>query len=213
MVIVLAAAGVAGGVFFLMRDGDEAAATRDAAGVAQPDRDVPTLTPAERRAAARSHGTHVKPEGEPGAAGPAADEPEVSYMEDGTRVADHRKTKEPYLRPGVPHPSMSPVDGKVSTAVLQQLRPIVIKCLASVPDDAFTDQALVMARAVIAIDAQGNLTALELGADGTGLDPERLAPAVECIRAAAGSVQAHVDHEAVETATLAFPIRPLAYRR
>jgi hypothetical protein len=139
-------------------------------------------------------------------------EPVKYELEDGTHVSDHRNNPSKYLRPGVPHPSLSAVDGKVSTAVLHEIRPVVLKCLANIPDEAFAADAIVMARVSITIDDQGNLTATEVGADGTGLDEATLAPAVECIRAAAPSIQTHVDHEAVESAKLAFPIRPLAYR-
>jgi len=213
--IAMAAAGVAVAAFFLLRDGDEAAATGGAsttAGTSQPDRDVPgaaarnpaRVTPNDRRDVADPDAIEV---------GHTGKKPPVVYdMEDGTHVADHRDNPTPYLRPGLVHPSMSPVDGKVSTAVLRVLRPVVLGCLGSAPDDAFTDDALVMARAVISIDADGNLTATELGAGGTGIDEAQLAAAVTCIQDAAATIHAHVDHEAVETATLAFPIRPLAFR-
>lgn len=213
MVIVLAAVGVAVGAFFLLRDGDEAKATRDAQGSAQPDRDVPG---ASRRAPvrdARANQRDVPAGPDVAVAGGGPAEPLKYEMEDGTQVADHRTNPSKYLRPGVTHPSRSPVDGKVSTAVLQQIRPVVLQCLASVPDDAFEAEAIVMARVVIAIDEAGNLTATEVGADATGLDDATLAPAVACIRAAAPTIQAHVEHAAVESATLVFPIRPLAYRR
>lgn len=214
LMIALAAAGVATGAFFLLRDGDEAGATRTAHQTAQPDRDVPT-TPDGARVPVRDRANDRRvPSGPDGLEeGDAADKPPVTYLEDGTRVTDHRSKASQYLRPGVGHPSKSPVDGKISTEVLHLIRPIVLGCLAGVPDDAFADDAVVMARADITIDAQGNLTATDLGADGTGLDDAKLQPAIDCIRAAAPSVTAHVDHAAVETVSLAFPIRPLAYRR
>lgn len=213
MVIVLAAVGVAAGAFFLLRDGDEAKATGGGADrVAQPDRDVPG---APRRNAPRDQANHRDvPSGpEDLASAGGGDEPVKYEMEDGTRVTDHRSNPSKYLRPGVTHPSRSPVDGKVASAVLRQVRPAVVQCLAGVPDDAFDPEAVIMARVVIAIDDAGRLTASEVGADGTGLDDTRLAAAVECIRASAPSIQAQVEHAAVESATLVFPIRPLAYRR
>ena len=209
MVIVLAAVGVAAGAFFLLRDGDEAKG--EDAESAQPDRDVPGA----RRTSVRKANQRDVPAGPDDLAsgGEAKPPPEKYELEDGTQVTDHRSKPGKYLRPGVTHPSRSPVDGKISTVVLQQIRPVVLHCLASIPDDAFDAEAIVMARVVIAIDGEGNLTATQVGADGTGLDEAKLAPAVECIRASAPTIQAHVEHEAVESATLVFPIRPLAYRR
>ncbi|MCA9673516.1 MAG: hypothetical protein KC464_00650, partial [Myxococcales bacterium] len=131
-------------------------------------------------------------------------------------VRDHRTNKEPYLRPGLPHPSMSPVTPVVVSRVMALVRPVVLGCFASIPDEALGDKGTVMTRAVVSIDGAGKLSVEELGPAAGGLDaadPDALATALECVRSGAAGLTTQVDHAAVDHATLAFPIQPAKYRR
>lgn len=205
LMVAVAAAGVAVGAFFFLRDDDEAKGGRAQVeeGSAQPERDLPVAGDVRRP-------VRDVPARDVGPADPSA--PEVHELADGSRVVDHRKSKTPYIRPGVPHPSLSPVDGNVTTAVMRELRPIILDCLKDVPTEAMSDEAVVMAYAVIAIDGAGNVTASEIGADASGIDSPGLPDAMQCVANAASQVSVQVEHEAVESAKVSARVLPRRFR-
>jgi hypothetical protein len=186
-------------------------------GAAEADR------PAERTAASRPErdlreprAPRAVPPPRPTSRDDGGDRPGPSHYlrEDGTMVRDHRGEGAPrYLRPSLPHRDASPVTANVTAAVMKEVRPIVLKCLRGLPDSAFGERALVMTRAVVSIDDAGMLSIDELGPDATDVDEAAIAPALDCIRSQATNLKTRVDHGPVASATLAFPIRPLDYRR
>lgn len=201
---LILAVGVAVYVFVLRDDGspEQPAPTDPRAQIDRPARDLPPpRTPPDRGAVI------------PGDDGDARADVVVTPREEGGEVRDHRsRDAGAYVRPGLPHPSQSPVTAEVTAAVMKEVRPIVLECLKDVPEAAYGARPLVMTRARISIDDAGALTVHELGPATTDIDETAVAPALECIRGRAASIKANVEHVAVESATLAFPIRPLDYR-
>lgn len=186
-------------IFVIRDDGDDAVASDPAAAAARPERDLPQ--PRVQRMPTRD--TPTAP----------TDEPVTYEREDGTTVVDHRTNPTTqYTRPALPHPSRSPVSAQVTAVVMKQVRPVVLKCMQGVPETAFGARPVVMTRAQISIDDKGTMTVHELGPAATDIDATAAAAALDCIRKEGVGLTAHVDHPAVETATLAFPIRPLDYR-
>jgi hypothetical protein len=200
---LLAVAG-AGIALYLLFRGDPTPKAAPASGSqtadSRPTRDVPS-TPDRNAPTARI--------GAPDRTGnPAAAETQYQ-LEDGTIVRDHRSgANEPYIRPSLPRREDSPVTAKVTAKVMSAVRPIVIKCMNTVPESAFGDAPLVETRAVVKIDDQGNLDVLELGPALAHIDEDAAADALDCIRNGASSVHVHVDNPPVAEATLAFAIRP-----
>lgn len=190
--------------FFAIRGGDDAGGgdrtTANQPG--QPDRDVP-----DRTAPERTPGKTIP--ADPDTAPTAVEH----VREDGTTVRDHRKNPGEYVRPSLPHPDESPVTGEVTASVMSLVRPAVLACLKDLPEAAYGARPVVMTRATISIDEQGTMTIDELGPAVTDIDESAASAALDCIRAKSGTLTAHVDHAAVATANLAFPIRPLDYRR
>jgi hypothetical protein len=117
------------------------------------------------------------------------------------------------VRPSLPHRDRSPVTGEITAAVMSLVRPVVLGCMKEVPETAFGADPLVMTRATISIDEQGTLTVDELGPALQDIDEAAAGGALDCIRAKSGTLSQQVEHAAVETTNLAFPIRPLDYRR
>ena len=204
------AAVAAGLVLYLLvgRHHDDPSQSAPTSAADHPIRDVPSAPMA-------SAGNKVTIRNTPGAPMTGADTPTIEYQrEDGTVVRDHRGSDNAgtFLKPSLPYPTQSPVSAEVTATVMAQVRPIVLKCLHDVPDAAYGQAPLVMTRAKISIDAQGNLSVLELGTAASDIDASASAAAMDCIKQSASMVHTHVDHAAVESATLAFPIKPLDYR-
>lgn len=204
-IVALAAIGVG---LFLFLDGDDkkkAAEPPKTADNTLPTRDVPDSL--DHR--------NVPDRQQPGQVTPSTAEEAGEYMlEDGTMVRDHRSGgSAPYVKPSVPHREASPVTANVTSNVMRAVRPIVLKCMSNVPDSAFGKAPLIETRASISIDAEGNLTVLELGPALADIDEGAVGDALDCIRNAAASIHVHVDHEEVAQTTLAFAIRPLDHRR
>lgn len=206
--LVVAALVLAAGaaIYFVVRDdgASEPPATEPSVAAGdRPARDVPQ----SRVPQTPTRGVAIPAEGED------TDDVVVTQREEGGEVRDHRGAgAEPYVRPGLPHPSQSPVTAEVTAAVMKEVRPAVLRCLQDIPETAYGARPVVMTRARISIDDQGSLTVHELGPAASDIDASAVAPALDCIREQAASIKTRVDHPAVETATLAFPIRPLAYR-
>jgi len=197
---------------FAVRGGDEGGGAGTAEGPTQPEREVPTpVTPSEPATRAGGQGGSA-------VAIPADPEPApgtVEYeREDGSTVRDHRGGgAAPYVRPSLPHPTAAPVSPQVTQTVMGLIRPVVLGCMKEVPETAFGAEPVVMTRATISIAEDGTLTVDEIGPALTDIDENAAGAALDCIRAKSGGLSSHVDHAAVASANLAFPIRPLAYRR
>lgn len=197
-------------VLYLMigRGHDDASQAAPTSASDHPIRDVPSAPMA-------SAGNKVTIRNTPGAPITGADTPTIEYQrEDGSVVRDHRggDNAGTFIKPALPYPTKSPVSAEVTATVMAQIRPIVLKCLHDVPDAAYGQAPVVMTRAKISIDAQGMLTVLELGPAVSDIDASASAGAMDCIKQSASMVHTHVDHAAVDSATLAFPIKPLDYR-
>lgn len=133
-------------------------------------------------------------------------------LEDGSQIRDHRAAgAAPMIKPALPHPSQSPVSGAVTAEVMKTVRPVVLKCLRDVPESAYGPGAVVMVRAVFSIEESGELRIAELGTGLSEIDEAAAAGAVDCVKAQASSLTTRVDHAAVESATIAFPVRPLDF--
>ena len=199
----LAGVGALVGAFFLLRGDDEAkGGAKDEA--AQPDRDVPTASGDPK------HARNLPPRGSQDGDEPR--QPEVRDMADGTSVVDHRKNPGDYIRPGVPHPSISELDGPTNVAVMRQVRPILLACLKDIPTEAMAEDAVVMMYAVVSIDDAGRLTASELGGDSMGIDSPKLDAAMQCLAAGAPQVALDTDHFAVQDQRLSMRVEPRKFR-
>jgi hypothetical protein len=190
------------GAYFIVGDrgGDDAkpADPGSTASVDTPERDVPGA-PVRARVPRRVAGDD----------GATSNGDYVETYEDGSRRRDHRPgNPEPSMRPVLPHRSKSPVTAQVTSIAMQTLRPLVMACLKELPDSAFTEEARVVVRAAVSIDEEGNLTASDLGPKSKGIDEAAVEPALECIRNAASSFNAQVDHPAVAEAVLSLQVRP-----
>jgi hypothetical protein len=206
--LVVAVLGV--GIYFLVRGGDDAEPARSASGGGDtPAREIPTGPVREG----------APPERDPGEGKTIPADPEAAPMpvehtrEDGTTVRDHRKNPGEYIRPSLPHPEESPIAAEVTASVMQLIRPVVLECMKDVPEAAYGQRPVVMTRATISIDDQGTMTVDDIGPAFSDIDESAANAALECIRGKSGSLSAKVDHAAVASANLAFPIRPLDYRR
>jgi hypothetical protein len=199
---LLAIAAAATAIFFVMRGGGDGGdepsqPAANAPSADRPARDVPA--PRDVRARQQPPREKFDPTGT------------TEYaLEDGTTVRDHRSgAKAEYMRPSLPHRTMSPVTASVTSNVMRAVRPLVLKCMSTVPESAFGEAPLIQTRAEIQIDADGNLSVLELGPALADIDEAAAGEALDCIRDGAASLNIHVDHPAVAQATLAFAIRPL----
>ncbi len=201
----LAGVGALVGAFFLLRGDDEAKGDAKTE-VAQPDRDVPTASGDPKRTRA------LPPRGSQDGDGDQPRQPEVRDMADGTSVVDHRKNPGKYTRPGVPHPSISQLDGPTNLALMRQVRPILLGCLQDVPTEAMAEDAVVNMYAVVSIDDAGHLTASELGGDSIGIDSPKLEAAMQCLAAGASQVALDTDHFAVEDQRLSMRVEPRKFR-
>ena len=197
------------GVYLFLRGGDDGEPDRTAASGGAHEREIPT-------GPAREGTTPERDVGQPGKTiGPDPDRPgPVEHVrEDGTTVRDHRKTPTEYVRPSLPHPDESPIAPAVTAEVMKLIRPVVLDCMKGVPEAAFGQRPVVMTRATISIDDQGLMTVIDLGPALDDIDESAASAALDCIREKSGSLSSKVDHAAVASANLAFPIRPLDYRR
>lgn len=197
------------GIYLFVRGGDDADPDRTSAGGGAPERDLPT-------GPAREGAPPERDVGQPGKTiepDPARPEPVEHVREDGTTVRDHRKNPGEYIRPSLPHPDESPVAPEVTSTVMNLIRPVVLECMKSVPEAAFGQRPVVMTRATISIDDQGTMTVDDIGPALDDIDESAASAALDCIRGKSGSLTTKVDHAAVASANLAFPIRPLDYRR
>jgi len=203
-------------VYFFIRGGDDGEKAKATASQA-PERDLPPAA-ASRTPSAPTRDTTAPPTLDPdlGQRGDelATDGTRIYQREDGSEVRDHRAgNPAPYIRPALPHPSKSPIIPTTTAKVMGLIRGPVVSCMKSVPDAAFGTKPLVMMRATVSIDDQGTLTVQELGPALQDIDAAAAASALDCIRAASGTLSTHVDDQpSVESANLAFPIEPLKYR-
>jgi hypothetical protein len=201
LLVVAVVAGVLFYIFRGSRDDHPKSTASTTSSDPQPVRDVPPGTP-DRNAPP----TRLAPPER--VADPSASDTQYQ-LEDGTIVRDHRGGGTgPYVRPSLPRREDSPVTAQVTSTVMAAVRPIVIKCMSSVPDSAFGDKPLIETRAVVKIDDKGNLDVLELGPALAGIDEDAAAEGLDCIRNAASSIHVQVENPAVASATLAFAIRP-----
>lgn len=198
------------GVYLFLRGGDDGEPDRTAASRgAAPERDLPTGPARDPGTPARD----VGPSGKTIQPDPERPEPVEHVREDGTTVRDHRKNPGEYIRPSLPHPDESPIAPEVTSSVMSLIRPVVLECMKGVPEAAFGQRPVVMTRATISIDDQGTMIVTDIGPAVDDIDESAATAALDCIRGKSGSLTAKVDHAAVASANLAFPIRPLDYRR
>ncbi len=208
VVLALLAVLAAVAVYLLVfRGDDDGAKASDTRSEARPDRQDAPITRTPAPPPRRDSPEDVVRDS------PASGAPVIRTREDGSTVRDHRKNADAeWVRPALPHPSMSPVSAVVTSTVMRQVRPVVLECMRKVPDSAYGTSPVVVTRAEISIDGEGNLRVAALGPALRDIDPTAAAAALECIRAAAPTLSGHVEHEAVPSATLSLTIRPLDYR-
>lgn len=191
-------------------DGEPGDGGRAAAGDPnRPERDIPSEPPQGAGAADPGPGRVIPPD-------PELDTnraPVEHVREDGSTVRDHRKNPNEYIRPSLPHPDLSPVTPSVTSSVMALVRPVVLTCMKDVPEAAYGARPVVMTRATISIDDDGMLTVVEIGPALDDIDEAAAAAALDCIREKSGTLSTRVDNAAVASTNLAFPIRPLDYRR
>ena len=208
VLVGLAVAVLGAAVYFLViRDGDDAPEVPAAKDPGAPERHIPGDPVRGATPPARDPGGTTSGELE------LAPSPVEHVREDGSSVRDHRANPTPYVRPSLPHPDESPVTGEVTVAVMSLVRPVVLGCMKQVPETAYGARPVVMTRATISIDDDGILTIDEIGPALTDIDEAAATAALDCIREQSGKLTQRVDHAAVASTNLAFPIRPLDYQR
>lgn len=210
VLVGLAVAVLGAAVYFLViRGGDESGEPeRTAESGKAPERDVPGDPERGLAPPGRDPGPGKTVEADPEPRGAVE-----HTREDGTTVRDHRANPTEYVRPSLPHPSESPIAAEVTASVMQLVRPVVLACLKDVPEAAYGARPVVMTRATISIDDKGLMTVDDIGPALDDIDESAAGAALACIRDKSGTLSAQVDHAAVASANLAFPIRPLDYRR